>query len=144
MKIEIRVGKTNTNKRVKYSMGKNDDVNSEKKNMYDFLSKCKDCIIEDVDNFLLYTLNNGLMAYIVKDNLKLKEREYSDEECNLIPKFNPTYYRVIEIKEDSSEVSLQDKEGNISKNYFNILMSCIMDDYYSCLNFYEHSIEAKK
>ncbi len=141
MKIEIRVGDTNTNKRVKYLISKDDDVNSEKKKMYDFLSECKDCIIEDVDNFLLYTLNNGLMGHIIKDNPKLKESDYSDEECNLIPKFNPNYYRVVEIKEDGSEFPLQDKEGNIRKNYFNTLMSCIMDDYYSCLNFYEPSIE---
>jgi hypothetical protein len=144
MKIEIRVGDVTTNKRVKYSTIKNDDINSEKKLMYDFLSECKDCIVENVDNFLLYTLNNGLMAHIVKDNPKLNEIEYSDEECNLIPKFNPNYYRVVEVKNDGSEVSLQDKDGNISKNYFNMLMSCIMDDYFSCLNFYEPSIEAQK
>ena len=91
--------------------------------MYDFLINCKDCIIENVDNFLLYTLNNGIMAYIVKDNVKLQDDE---------------------IKEDGTEISLQDKDGNIGKNYFNILMGSVMDDYCDCLNFYETSTEAQK
>ena len=112
--------------------------------MYDFLINCKDCIIENVDNFLLYTLNNGIMAYIVKDNVKLQDEEYNDNEYHLIPKFNPENYKVFEIKEDGTEISLQDKDGNIGKNYFNILMGSVMDDYCDCLNFYEISIKPRK
>ena len=65
MKIEIRVGNTSSNKRVVLPFEKLDNIDNEKKRMYDFLTNCKDCIIENVDNFLLYTLNNGLMAYII-------------------------------------------------------------------------------
>ena len=144
MKIEIKVGNTSTDKRVTFPFEKLDNVDSEKKRMYDFLINCKDCIIENVDNFLLYTLNNGLMAYIVKDNVKLQSIEYGDHEYHLIPKFNPEVYRVFEIKEDNTEISLQDDKGNIVKNYFNILMNSVMDDYYDCLNFYENSIESQK
>jgi hypothetical protein len=72
MKIEIKVGNTSTNKRVSLPFEKLDNINNEKKRMYDFLINCKDCIIENVDIFLLYTLNNGLMAYIVKDNVELQ------------------------------------------------------------------------
>lgn len=144
MKIEIKVGDISTGKRVSLPFEKLDNIDSEKKRMYDFLINCKDCIIENVDNFLLYTLNNGLMAYIVKDNVKLQSDEYKDDDFHLIPKFNPKFYRVFEIKEDGGEVSLQDDEGNIGKNYFNILMGSVMDDYYDCLNFYETSIEAHK
>ena len=144
MKIEIRVGNTSTNKRVIFPFEKLDNLDNEKKRMYDFLTNSKDCIIENVDNFLLYTLNNGLMAYIVKDNIKLQSDEYSDDEYHLIPKFNPKIYRVFEIKEDGTEISLQDDKGNIGKNYFNILMGSVMGDYYDCLNFYETSTEAQK
>jgi hypothetical protein len=143
MKIEIKVGNTSTEKRVSLPFEKLDDINSEKKRMYDFLINSKDCIIENVDNFLLYTLNNGLMAYIVKDNVELQSDEYKDDEYHLIPKFNPEIYRVFEIKEDGTEISLQDDEGNVSKNYFNILMGGVMDDYYDCLNFYKTSIEGQ-
>jgi hypothetical protein len=143
MKIEIKVGNTSTEKRVSLPFEKLDNINSEKKRMYDFLINSKDCIIENVDNFLLYTLNNGLMAYIVKDNVELQSDEYKDDEYHLIPKFNPEIYRVFEIKEDGTEISLQDDEGNVSKNYFNILMGGVMDDYYDCLNFYKTSIEGQ-
>lgn len=77
------------------------------------------------------------MAYLVKDNPELKDPDYKDEECNLIPKFNPENYKVFEIMEDGTEISIQDPTGNISKNYFNKLMSSIMDDYLSGLCFYE-------
>jgi hypothetical protein len=100
MKIEIRVGNTSSNKRVALPFEKLDNIDNEKKRMYDFLINCKDCIIENVDNFLLYTLNNGIMAYIVKDNVKLQDEEYNDNEYHLIPKFNPENYKVFEIKED--------------------------------------------
>ena len=76
-------------------------------------------------------------------NVKLQDEEYNDE-YHLIPKFNPENYKVFEIKEGGTEISLQDKDGNIGKNYFNILMGSVMDDYYDCLNFYETSTEAQK
>lgn len=141
MKIEIKVGDISSNKRVRYSFEKHDDIANEKERMYEFLKNCNDCIVECVDEFLLYTLNNGLMAFIIKDNVKLRNEDYKDEECNLIPKFNPEIYRVFEIQEDGVEISLQDKQGNIMTNYFNNLMKGVMDDYYSCLNFWETSSE---
>ena len=92
MRIEIKVGNTSSNKRVVFPFEKLDNIDSEKKRMYDFLINSKDCIIENVDNFLLYTLNNGIMAYIVKDNVELQDEEYNDDEYHLIPKFNPDIY----------------------------------------------------
>ena len=53
MKIEIRVGNTSSNKRVTLPFEKLDNIDNEKKRMYDFLINCKDCIVENVDNFLL-------------------------------------------------------------------------------------------
>ena len=137
MKIEIRIGDTSSNVRTKYSFEKYDDINKEKERMYKFLSDCNNCIVEDVDNFLLYLLNNGLMAFIIKNNTELKNEEYKEEVCNLIPKFDFKSYKVFEVKNDGSEIPLQTESGNISKNYFNALMGSIMDDYYSCLTFYE-------
>ena len=96
MKIEIKVGNTSTNKRVVFPFEKLDNIDSEKKRMYDFLINCKDCIIENVDNFLLYTLNNGLMAYIVKDNVKLQDKEYNDDEYHLIFKLL-IYFKLFEL-----------------------------------------------
>ena len=137
MKVEIRIGDISSNKRIKYSFEKLDDIIDERKRMYNFLLNNKDCIIEDVDDYLLYTLNNGLMSFIVKDNPEITDEKFKDEDYDLIPKFDPKNYKVFEIKEDGNEYSLQDKDGNVGKNYFNKLMGCIMDDFYSCINFYE-------
>ena len=76
------------------------------------------------------------MAFNVKDNPKIYEEEEVDESYNLIPKLDPSNYRVFEIMEDGTDVNIQDEEGSITRNHFNILMKTIMDDYYSCLNFY--------
>jgi hypothetical protein len=134
MKIEIRVGDTSTNKRIKYNSIKNDDVENELKQMYNFLERwyIKDTIIEDVDNFLLYALNNGIMTYLIKDNPSIEK-----DEVNRIPKLNPQIYRIFEIKEDGSEFCIQDKDGLVSENYFDNLMGAIMKDFYTCLNYYK-------
>lgn len=137
MKVEIRIGNVNSGVRKKYTTEKYDNLNEEKNRMYNFLTNSMDCIIEDVDNYLLYTLNNGLMAFIVKDNPKIKDEDFKCEDYNLVPKFNPEIYRVYEVNEDGTEKSIQDTDGNILDNYFNNLMNNIMNDYYSCLAFYE-------
>ena len=131
MKVEIRVGNISTGNKTKYVFDKFDNIDKEKERMYNFLLNSNNCIIENVDNFLLYTLNNGILAFIVKDNPELQK----DQECNLIPKFDPNIYKIFQINDDGTETSIQDTKGNITKNYFNILMGGIMDDYYSCLNF---------
>lgn len=140
MKIEIRIGDVSSNKRIKYEFEMFDDVTKEIHRMYNFLSNSKDCIIENVDMFLLYTLNNGLMAFIVKDNPNITHIDHRDEMYDLIPKLDPEIYKVFEIKEDGTEISIQEQKapaGHITKNYFNQLMGKIMDDYYDTLNFFE-------
>lgn len=130
MKIEIRIGNPNlTSKRISYPLTKLDNIELEKERMYNFLMQ-KECIIENVDNFLLYTLNNGLMSSICGVNDE-------NNELYTIPKFNKDDYEIVCINEDGSETNLQNSEGSIGKNYFNELMACIMNDYYDCLNFYK-------
>lgn len=130
MKVEIRIGDVSSNKRIKYDFEKFEDSKLEKQRMYDFLLSSQNCIIEDVDNFLLYIVNNGLMAFIVKDNPDIE-----GDDLNSITKFDPKIYKVFEIDNNISK-SIQTEKGTISKNYFNKLMGSIMDDYYECLNFY--------
>lgn len=137
MKIIIKIGDTSSGLAKSYEFEKLDDIGQEKKRMYDFLSECENCTIINVDAFLLYALNNGILAFIVKDSTILKDEDYKDEPCNLIPKFDPEIYRVFEIKEDGTEISLQYDTGNIGKNYFNILLDSVMDDYYSALTVWE-------
>lgn len=131
MKIEIRIGNIDSGIRKKYNHIKCDDVEKEKIHMYNFLSNSMDCIIEDVDNFLLYTLNTGLMAFIVKDTF------IKDDDNQHITVLDPSIYRVFEIMEDGTEISIQDIKGNITKNYYNNLMGSIMDDFHDCLIYYK-------
>ena len=145
MKIEIRIGDVNdSSPRISWdSNNKLDDYNQEKKRMYDFLSGNDNCVIVDVDMFLLYTVNNALTAYWVKDNPK----SFDDEDFNNLVKLNPDKYRIFEIHEDGKEVSIQtsDLDGKtVGKNYFNILMGSVMDDYYDALNYVEYRPRNKK
>lgn len=134
MKIEVRVG-DHTQKRVKFQSTERSD-SFERDRMYEFLKSQSDCTIEDVDMFLLYALNNCLMAFIVKDNPEI-DIESDDADYALIPKLSPSDYRIFEISERGIETCIQGDSGSIAKNYFNELMQDIMDDYYLCLNFYQ-------
>lgn len=133
MKLEIRIGDTSKNIRVKYPNIKKDNIHLEKQEMYKFLADCNDCIIEDADNFLVYAMNNCICSFLVSEsNIDDSDRE----ELSQIPKLSPEKYRIIQILEDNIEVSIQNKEGRIANNYFNQLMGLIMDDFYLTLNHY--------
>jgi hypothetical protein len=54
MKIIIKVGDVRSGEKVSYERIKNDKPQIEVFNMYQFLKTCDNCIIENVDNFLLY------------------------------------------------------------------------------------------
>lgn len=145
MKIEIRIGNVNDESpRIPWdSNNKLDNYSAEKKRMYDFLMRYDNCVIVDVDMFLLYTLNNSLTAYWVKDNPK----SVDDEDFNNLVKLDPDKYRIFEIHEDGKEVSIQTSDlggKTVGKNYFNILMGSVMDDYYDALTYVECRTRNKK
>lgn len=140
MKVEIRVGDTSSRRRKNYVYKKSDNTEKEVFNMYNFLANSMDCIIDNVDNFLLYALNTGIMAFIVRNNPDILDKGVVDEEYDKILKFDPQIYKVFEIKEDGTAVCIQDKEGNVGKNYYNSLMRKVMDDYLLCLSFYEGEV----
>ena len=145
MKIEIRIGDVNDNSpRISWdSNNKLDNYEAEKKRMQDFLIHDHNCVITNVDIYLLYTLNNALTAYYVKDNPKTK----NDEDFNALFKLNPDKYHVYEIHEDGKEDSIQTSEldgKTVGTNYFNKLMGYIMDDYYDALTYVEYRTRNKK
>jgi len=135
MDIIVEVGNINGGLEATYYDGSSchDDINQEKKAMYDFLIGLEDCTLIDVDIFLLYTLNNGILAYVVKDNPKIKD----DSDYQSIPKFDPKKYRIFEINNKGEKVSIQNESGTINHNYFNSLMGSVMDDFYDSLIYLE-------
>lgn len=103
--------------------------------MYQFLvdnNEC--CIIDNIDMYLLYLLNNGITAFIVDD--ERDENQLNSKSYNSIPKFNPEIYRIYEVSEDGNKINIQNEDGLITKNYFDNLMKVVMDDFYVALNYY--------
>ena len=136
MKIQIEVGLINDHSPIIDWSTKNffDDFKIEKESMYQFLiDNSETCIIDNVDMFLLYILNNGILAHIVRDNPANKD----DEDYQSLPRFNPNNYRIFEINEDGNKRNIQNESGTINHNYFNSLMGSVMDDFYDSLVYLE-------
>ena len=89
--------------------------------------------------YVLYALNNCLMAYLVKN--KVDEEIAQDIEC-LNYALNPNDVSVWSIKDGcvrddtgKPNKTIQDKRGLIRKNYFNDVMREVMGDFNKLLEF---------
>lgn len=91
--------------------------------------------------YILYALNNCLMAYTVKD--EMPEDEYNELDCRGVA-LNPGDVAVWEIEDGvmrsdihSVDGTIQDSSGLIRANYFNRIMQGIMGDFNNMLNYCE-------
>jgi len=137
MKIRFEIGDVSSGKTVKWfnnSLTFADKIEDEKNRMYNFLLENDNCIIDSVDMFLLYALNNGILAHAVQSNPKI---DADDEEYHIIPKLDPNKYRIFEIDDDGVKANIQNETGSINHNYFNSLMGNVMDDFYTSLVYLE-------
>jgi hypothetical protein len=83
--------------------------------------------------YILYALNNCMMGYLIKDRMPPSERETL---ASRKAWFDPKLVSVWEI--DAGKIRrIQDKDGIISKNYFDSNMTALMDEYYQMLNYYD-------
>lgn len=89
--------------------------------------------------YILYALNNCLMAYTVKS--RMPEDEYKELDCGEAA-LNPADVAVWEIEDGmmrpdvhSNDNTIQDSTGLIRANYFNRIMQGIMGDFSSMLNY---------
>ena len=85
--------------------------------------------------YILYALNNSMMAYLVKD--KMPKDIYSKMslyECEV----DPNKVSVFEIENGGfrGDETIQEENGLIGENYFDESMKNIMDDYYTMLDYY--------
>lgn len=83
--------------------------------------------------YVLYALNNCMMAGIVSNNMN--EKELVKLKCHH-SKINPSDVSIYEIRDGYVHGTIQGKDGLISDNYFDQKMKELMDDFYLMLNHY--------
>ena len=106
--------------------------------VYYFLQKCLNkegnrLTFTTHSPYILYALNNCMMADLVSD--KMNKKELSKLKCNH-SKISPSFVSIYEIR-DGVVDKIQGEDGLISDNYFDQKMKDLMDDFYLMLNHYE-------
>jgi ABC-type lipoprotein export system ATPase subunit len=82
--------------------------------------------------YILYAINNCMMADIVKD--KISEQDKQRLKQDLTP-INPQKVSIYQIHKGKLN-RIQQKDGLIGDNYFDDQMKKLMDDFYILLNYY--------
>jgi predicted ATPase len=83
--------------------------------------------------YVLYAINNCILANIVNDKLSQPEKEKLD--C-LEPRIDPQSISIYEIK-NGSICRIQQEDGIVGKNFFDDQMKEVMDEFYLMLNHYD-------
>jgi predicted ATPase len=83
--------------------------------------------------YILYALNNCMMGYLVKDKIPEHEQQTLISQNAWI---DPKLISVWEI-ENGTIRPIQDEDGIISENYFDLNMTELTDEYYQMLNYYD-------
>jgi predicted ATPase len=111
--------------------------------VYHFLEKCLDrdgnrLTITTHSPYVLYALNNCLLGGLVNNQLQGEEKVafLSNDYLSKNSWINPKFVSVWEI-EDGKIRNIQDKDNIISKNYFDIKLTELTDEYYLILNYYQ-------
>lgn len=107
--------------------------------VYYFLQKCLNkegnrLTLTTHSPYVLYALNNCMMAGLVSD--KMNKKELSKLKCNH-SKVSPSSVSIYEIRDGVVDKKIQGEDGLISDNYFDQKMKELMDDFYLMLNHYE-------
>ena len=83
--------------------------------------------------YILYSLNNCIMGWIVKNDMPKEIAEKLESRYAWI---DPNIVSAWQIK-DGEIISIQEeKTRNIAKHYFNQAMNETMDEYYSMINYF--------
>ncbi|KAA6316292.1 hypothetical protein EZS27_033376, partial [termite gut metagenome] len=82
--------------------------------------------------YVLYALNNCIMAHLVKDTMPMEEQQKL--KC-YNSRISPQLVSVYEIQEGTLK-PIQTQNGTIGKHYFNRITNEIMDEYYNMLEYW--------
>ena len=96
-------------------------------------SKNKIAVIHTDSQFVLYTFNNLIFNYIVKDKMPADLR--NEMTCKDLM-IDPKDIRIYQV-EDGIVTRIQNKTGLIEHNCFDNEMSIIMNDFYKMIDYYE-------
>lgn len=83
--------------------------------------------------YILYALNNCIMAGLVLD--QMSESDQEKLKCRSA-KVDPSFVSIYEIKDGCIKETIQRENGLIKDNYFDQQMKELMDDFYIMLNYY--------
>ena len=81
--------------------------------------------------YVLYALNNCMMAWLTNDKINEKE----SLKC-LHARIDPLSVSIYEIRDGYVHRTIQENDGLVSDNYFDQKMKELMDDFYLMLNHY--------
>ena len=95
--------------------------------------KDKQVVILTNSQFILYTFNNLIFNYIVKDKMPADLRDEMTCKDLMI---DPKDIRIYQV-EDGIVTRIQNKDGLIEHNCFDNEMSIIMNDFYKMIDYYE-------
>ena len=117
--------------------GSENSVSSHKYIVYEFIkyysNKNKIAVIHTDSQFILYTFNNLIFNYIVKDKMPTDLRDGMTCKDIMIDPKDIKIYQV----EDGIVTRIQNKDGLIEHNCFDNEMSIIMNDFYKMIDYYE-------
>ena len=91
-----------------------------------------DLILTTHSPYILYALNNCMMAGLVYE--KMSEKSKQKLKCKL-SRIDPKMVSIFQIT-DGEINSIQQKDGLIGNNFFDEKMKDLMDDFYTMLNYY--------
>jgi predicted ATPase len=83
--------------------------------------------------YILFALNNCMMGYLVRDKIPENERQTLNSRNAWI---DPKLVSIWEIANGTIR-SIQDKDGIVCENCFDLNMSELTDEYYQMLNYYD-------
>ncbi len=83
--------------------------------------------------YILYAINNCIMADLLKDKIDDEEKDNLDCWRSRISNQEISIYEI----EDGLIKNIQNEDGLIGDNFFDYQMKKVMDDFYTMLNYYD-------
>jgi ABC-type lipoprotein export system ATPase subunit len=88
--------------------------------------------------YILYSINNCLLGYTVKNKMPLSEQKELLSHKSWV---NPDFVSIWQVKNGEVISVIDERTKTVTKHYFNEMTNEIMDEYYDMLNYFEYDKE---